>query len=514
MKGLYAILAASAGLWCGAAESSGFNWTIEKSCAKYVRIENNMLTVDVPHGVTNVCAYATAEIDLSDWMFSVLEAEVMCRVERLERSPRPFRGLRLSLFYFDTSWEYNRVRYPKADAPEEGSFDWRKLKLTVLFGENPPGTDPKPRLVLGIQQTPGKAVFDLSTFKCERAKPLFPEKDNDYQVKYPDRVMNRGRMRGVMSRGMCRTTEQDIEDLANYGANLLRLHMNGFLKYVDRHRRQENLETWNDWLAENLNHAEQVLGWLEKRGMMMVLDQHNPPLRGEKSNSPHEVKECADRFVSSWEEIARRFKGRKGIYGYDLFNEPRQYQRALPDCDYWNLQRRAAEAIRRVDPDATIIFAANEYSGTHAFSYLRALEMDNVIYQFHFYKPAKYTHQGVNGAQRPAKGTEMAYPDTAKGWTKDYLRECLQPVVDFRKRHGAKLFVGEFSASAYAPGAGQYISDCIDLFEEYGIDWTYHAFRQGSCWWDVESVPGEKEGTKVPNTDNDRFRALIGGFRR
>ena len=34
------------------------------------------------------------------------------------------------------------------------------------------------------------------------------------------------------------------------------------------------------------------------------------------------VKEYADRFVEAWREIAVRFKGRKGIYGYDLMNEP------------------------------------------------------------------------------------------------------------------------------------------------------------------------------------------------
>lgn len=508
-------LAATAGLWCGAAESSGFDWTINKSCAQYVRIENNMLTVDVPHGVTNVCAYATAEIDLSDWMFSMLEAEVMCKAERLERSPRPHRGLKVSLFYFDTSREFQRMRYPNAAAvPQDGGFDWQPLRLSVLFGENPPGTDPKPRLVLGLQQTPGRAIFDLSTFKCRKASPPFPRQDNDYQIKYPEHVLKRGAMRGVMCRGLCRNTEQDVEDLKNYGANLLRLHMNGFTQYVKKHGLKGTLDDWNAWLRMNMDHAEEVLGWLEKRNMMMVLDMHNPPLRTPESRSTvHEKGECADRFVSAWEEIARRFNGRKGLYGYDLINEPAQYGTALPDCDYWNLQRRAAEAIRKIDPEATIIVAANEYSASHAFLYLRALEMDNVIYQVHFYKPFKYTHQGVNGAPRPQKGSEMGYPERARGWTKDYLRECLKPVVDFQRRHGAKIFVGEFSASIYSPGAGRYLSDCIDLFEEYGWDWTYHAFRE-AIWWDVESVPTENPGERCPNRVNDRFRALFEGFHR
>ena len=42
-------------------------WRISKGNAKYVKIEGNRLTVDVPPGVSNVCAYATAPIDLSGW---------------------------------------------------------------------------------------------------------------------------------------------------------------------------------------------------------------------------------------------------------------------------------------------------------------------------------------------------------------------------------------------------------------------------------------------------------------
>ena len=39
--------------------AGGAGWTVSKSCAKYVRIEGDRLIVDVPPGVTNVCAYAT-----------------------------------------------------------------------------------------------------------------------------------------------------------------------------------------------------------------------------------------------------------------------------------------------------------------------------------------------------------------------------------------------------------------------------------------------------------------------
>ena len=65
--------------------AGGAGWTVSKSCAKYVRIEGDRLFVDVPPGVTNVCAYATRPIDLSDFSQCMLEAHVRCRGENVVR---------------------------------------------------------------------------------------------------------------------------------------------------------------------------------------------------------------------------------------------------------------------------------------------------------------------------------------------------------------------------------------------------------------------------------------------
>ena len=72
--------------------------------------------------------------------------------------------------------------------------------------------------------------------------------------------------------------------------------------------------------------------------------------------------------------------------------------------------------------------------------------------------------------------------------------------------------MGEFSAITWAEGAGRYIADCIAVFEEYGWDWTYHAFREWNGW----SVEHEIDGTRSkykPSSDNPRRRALLDGLR-
>ena len=484
-------------------------WKIDKGCRQYVRLQDGVLTVDVPKGVSNVCAYATAELDLSNFDRSVFEATVKAKAEDVVVDPRPARGLKVSLHYADALSGGMHYDYDKRHM--YGSFGWTNCTLRVQFGELPPAAKPTPKLVLGIQQTSGKAVFDLKTLVVRKGEPLFPSDDTDRQVAYPPEFAALPPLRGVMALGCRRTTEKDVADLHRMGATLVRLQMNGFLRKGDPNWRP-TLAMWNDWFAKWLVHADEVLGWLEARGMKMALDMHNPPAGGYGDKCPlFDSAEMADRFVSAWEEIARRYKGRKGLYGYDLVNEPAQTDRALPDCDYWNVQRRAAEAIRRIDPDATIVVESNEWDSPSAFSYLKALDLDNVVYQAHMYAPGWFTHQGANGKAIPKPEDLQAYPSTKKKIDRDYLRRVLKPVREFQRRHGCRILIGEFSAALYAPGAAEYLSDCIDLFHEYGWDWTYHSFREAR-YWNVETTL-DGRNRNVPNVENPRYFALTSGFK-
>ena len=99
----------------------------------------------------------------------------------------------------------------------------------------------------------------------------------------------------------------------------------------------------------------------------------------------------------------------------------------------------------------------------------------------------------------------------SRGWDMGFIRKRLAPVREFERKHGAKIYVGEFSAVSVAEGADKYIAECIALFEEYGWDWTYHAFREARCW----SL--EYEGTSWddihPSADNTRKRVVLDGLR-
>ena len=278
---------------------------------------------------------------------------------------------------------------------------------------------------------------------------------------------------------------------------------------------------WRANFAKALDALEAVLVQARRRGIKVCIDMHSWP-GGSCSKNDGDPEELgndtrmfhdqfyADLFVECWTNIVRRvLPYRDVIYGYDLVNEPRQEKPAPEGLDLHAIQMRAARAIREIDPDTPII-AGSMHNDPGWFRKLEALDIDNVIYEVHVYYPHDYTHQGI---LTPLDRVEY-WPNPTKGWDAGFLRKSLASVLDFQRRHGVKVFVGEFSAIAWAPGAETYIRDCIALFEEYGWDWTYHAFREYPGW-SVESEAVSR-GTDPKNyrksASNPRMRMLKRGL--
>jgi hypothetical protein len=136
---------------------------------------------------------------------------------------------------------------------------------------------------------------------------------------------------------------------------------------------------------------------------------------------------------------------------------------------------------------------------------LHYIDAPNLIYSVHAYAPIEYTHQGVMSNHR----LEWRYPGEIQGekWDRDALRKDLQQIRDFQVKHKVPIFVGEFSAVAWAPGREQYLSDLIDIFEEFGWDWTYHAFREWAGW-SLECTAGKPLEFK-PSSQNPALQTVL-----
>ncbi len=199
------------------------------------------------------------------------------------------------------------------------------------------------------------------------------------------------------------------------------------------------------------------------------------------------------RFGSAWKRIAERLLPYADvIYGYDLYNEPLDWeQMPHPPRQWRDIAKAAIKAIREVDPATWIIYEPGPGGMHWGFANLQPLPDTRVIYSLHFYSPHEFTHQGIYNIQNTdlaeVKATlNVRYPGVVNGfrWDKDSIRESLSPVREFQQRYQVPILVGEFSAIRWAPGndAAQYIADLIDIFEENSWGWVYHAFREWSGW--------------------------------
>jgi hypothetical protein len=471
------------------------------SLSRFARIEGNILTVDVPPDQAKEGGSAVTMVDLTPINGQCFSASVKCRGENISKPFEHWNGLKFQFEFRDMVT--GETAYPNTRS-RLGSFPEETISVTVADSGS---RLEQAKLTLGLQSSSGKVVFDLSTLRIRSGCDIFPETNQSHRCVYRGGSGGGkppvGRRRGVMSPGR-NMTEDDFRTLHEWGATLVRYQMGR--RWDAKNDPGRELAGYMEWLNGRLDHLDRdILPWAEKYGVWIVVDIHTPP--GGRSGGDMNMfydQRWNDAFVEVWRTIARRFKGRKMIYGYDLVNEPKQSDRAT--CDYWNTQRRAAEAIREIDPDVTIVVESNGYDSPGGYAYMSPLAMDNVVYQVHMYEPFAFTHQGIHKGFGP-----MTYPDEAKGWNREYMVKRLAPVLEFQKKHGARIYVGEFSAVAWADGAEKYLADLISIFNEYGWDWTYHAFRESPCW-DVE-----KEGPSIPRmvpvSDTPRKRALLEGLR-
>ena len=358
---------------------------------------------------------------------------------------------------------------------------------------------------LGLQNSSGKIEYEMDSFEIGIGFSPENRKNLDYIVKYPEKVRNHPRLRGAMFEGHL-IPEQNFQTFVEWNGNLIRAQIT---RNWGRYGTDLDVEEYLNWFEMRLKQIDENSKTALKYGMKIVIDLHSPPGGRIDPNNMRMfyAPQYADAYLECWRRIASRFKDNPAIFAYDLLNEPVQ---SLPSgCDYWELQRRAAEEIRKIDPDTPIIFESNESARARTFAYLSPIRMNNIIYQAHMYEPTEYTHQRLNGENGPI----ITYPGIINGemWNKERLRKEFQPVREFQLRHNCIIYVGEFGVVTWAPGAEQYLKDCIELFEEYGWHWSYHAFREWEGF-DIEKVgnaPGQLE--TVPMTP--RKKVILDAFK-
>jgi endoglucanase len=382
-----------------------------------------------------------------------------------------------------------------------GTFDWRESG--TLGGV--PDDASSASIRIGLENATG--TIWLSNIRLRIVQPKVT-RARPSEVALQAASSAHTTLRGFMSPQTYR--EKDFADLQTLNVNAVRWQL---------YQQANDPTPYDTWLARELDDLDKALDGAARHGLVLAVDLHSPPggRLPDRTMRMFMEKTHADHFVAIWEEIARRFKGRPGLWAYNLVNEPVQNLPSPKGLDDWlALQVRAARAIRNIDPITPIMIEADQWSSPETFAWLKPLDVPGIIYQAHMYWPGEYTHQGVRTGQGVADGKDAAlqaipYPGELHGapFNKEALRRYLQPVRDFQLATGAPIFIGEFSVIRWAPGGAQYLDDLISIFEEYGWNWTYHAFRE---WpgWSVEhaDLPRDRDNHSPAVEPTERMQVL------
>lgn len=381
-----------------------------------------------------------------------------------------------------------RVGYPQVQGCA-GDFDWINRGVLAYVS----GQAERITLFVGLQGVTGSLWVDDISLSVARG-PAFPVPEGPAcPVMRPPGVE---RLRGAMV-----SPEIDEASLRVLGqewqANVIRWQLGSW----DFHHGLATPD-FEAALEDQLQLLDAALPICREIGLNVIVDMHS--LAGGLFDSVA----AQDRLVQAWRTIASRYVGESIIWAYDLVNEPDALHGAFGDgVQLWEpLAERLIDEIRTIDTGKVFI-VESPHGAPWTFEGMRPLRRWHtpIVYSAHVYDPHEFTHQTLYGLVTP-----YVYPGVIAGefWDKARLMEALAPVRTFQDKYHVPVIIGEFSAIRWAPqgSALPYLRDALEIFESYGWDWCYHAFREWHGWSVEHSEdPADLEPTLVPN---DRQRLL------
>jgi glycoside hydrolase family 5 len=421
--------------------------------------------------------------------------------------------------------------YFKGSKGMTGTSDWTDVVWQVPFY----GDNTRLTAVFGLQNSTGSAEF--RNIRAELCDPIAPFRlrqslPADFRCEYSPAIRNTPRLRGVVAEYYVFDDPRAMDTLSAWNVNAIRL-------WLGAKGSNLNYKTYEAEIDRQFERLKKLCPEFRKRGIRIIMTFRapggrftNPRVFGTAGEiSPKDNERSAFRlfeseewlglFVRLWKKAAETFRDEPVVWAYDLLNEP--VQTAECRWNYLEVQKKAAEAIRSVDPEKPVVIASNYWGGAATFCYLQPLPLKNIIYQFHCYVPGTYTHQGLRDNMKRIKaGNPIRYPGMVEVFglharsrsiryaDKQLLREELRPVLEFQKKYGAIIYAGEFSVIRWAPDGSRYLNDMVSLLEEYGWHWTYHTFREKWNGWSLEHSDDWENRKMVP--DSDRKQVMLKYF--
>ena len=222
-----------------------------------------------------------------------------------------------------------------------------------------------------------------------------------------------------------------------------------------------------------------------------------------------------DKIAAYWKAIANYFKkySAEKIF-FEVYNEPHASAGGLTSQGYswWQpVQEKMVKAIREATADHYVIVGGEGWNSIKGLTQLTPYNYDHIIYDFHFYDPFLFTHQGATwtGWQPAMDARNVPYPSSPEGvaplianssntelnnalqwygaqrYNIDSLDRWIKVAYDWAKTKNVKLIVNEFgSFKDYAPRQSRliFLHDVRIVFEKYKIPWAMWECDEGFGW--------------------------------
>ncbi len=309
-------------------------------------------------------------------------------------------------------------------------------------------------------------------------------------------------------------TAQDMALIKQMGFDHVRFTLNAEPMF----RRGEADRIPADYLAM----VDSAVKIIMDQGLAIIIDIH--------PESDFKAKLAADdnfveQFEDYWRALAKHYStlDPERVF-FEVLNEPE-----FKDRYRWmGVQSQLVRAIREGAPNHTIILAGANWSSTTELLFLEPLKDANLIYNFHFYDPHIFTHQGATWSTNFQHYlTKLPYPSTPENvqsavaqapdavnqmaivrygldrWNQQRIEAEIGVAAEWAKRWHVPLTCNEFGVyrqAARPEDRAAWIHDVRVALEKYGIGWTMWDYAGGF------SVVVSQNGTRV--VDQDTLRAL------
>ncbi len=300
--------------------------------------------------------------------------------------------------------------------------------------------------------------------------------------------------------------EDDFERLEQLGFDFVRIPI-------------DEVQFWDEEgkkLPEAWQLLTNALDLAQKHHLRAIVDLHiirshyfNAVNEGEKeANTLFTSEKAQDDLINLWYQLSDALKTYSNdSVAYEFMNEP-----VADEHEQWNqLVAKVHAALRKVEPQRTLVIGSNRWQGYETMKYLRVPENDkNIVLSFHYYNPMLLTHYGAwwtplgkykgkvnypgilvskeDYEAAPDSLKPMIEPFTTQEWNVDKIRADFKDAIEVAQKYGLQLFCGEWGV--YEPVdrelAYKWTKDMLSVFDEFDIAWTTWCYDADFGFWDQQ----------------------------